>query len=75
MEKKDKLEDLQSVIHRYLVFNHETDIIKQEETMLKSIEDTLAIRVAYCEWKSPVLLDSTGIEHFSLYMPVLNVLI
>ena len=60
MEKKDKLENLQSFIHRFLSFNHDTDIIKQEQTILKEIEDTLAIRLAYCEWQSPVLLDSRG---------------
>lgn len=60
MEKKDKLEKLQSFIHRFLSLNHDTDIIKQEQTILKEIEDTLAIRLAYCEWQNPVLLDSRG---------------
>ena len=65
MDKKDKLEELQRIIHRFLTFNHDTDIIKQEQAILTEIEDTLAIRVTYCEWQSPVLLDGRGMPPIS----------
>ena len=65
---KDKLEELQSVIHRFPNFTHDTDIIKQWSTLQTQITDTLAIRVAYCEWKTPVLLDDNGNSSFTAVM-------
>ena len=68
MAKKDKLEELQSVIHKFLNFTHDTDIIKQWSTLQTQIADTLAIRVAYCEWKTPVLLDGSGSSSLTALM-------
>ena len=68
MEKKDKLEKLKSVIHRFLNFTHDTYMIKQWSTLQTQVADTLAIRVAYCEWKTPVLLDGNGNSSFTTVM-------
>ena len=68
MAKKDKLEELQNVIHKFLNFTHDTDIIKQWSTLQTQIADTLAIRVAYCEWKTPVLLDGSGSSSLTALM-------